>query len=1680
MGTDANHYWDGGFKEIERWQNGEDAPVEGAGSLVEKKWTDNPAWCFYDLVTNPRYGLGDFIDQNALDKWALYEISQYCDVLVPDGNGNVEPRFTMNHLITSREEAYKVLNDLSSIFRGLTYYANGLIYAVQDSFKKALYQFNNTNVLEGDFNYSSSSKKARHSVAVVRYIDKLNLYTPAVEYVENEESIKRYGIRQIETTALGCTSRGQARRFGEWLLLSEAQETESVTFTVGQDGAYLRPGDIVQIYDQFRTPLNFRGRTNAVTPVITSPSNITYPKPEMVDGKYTLGDIQGPVTGNSIILDAPVSFTKEKVYKFSLLTPTYNYESTGISDLNSDDDVKRTSVQDLYFLGNHTQTISGYYNSDYEEGGSGIATQIYFHTGLMLDDNTPIGTGNQLDFDNYVITGYTNDYVNGSAKESYSGGCFSGSNLVWSAEINDKTTDEYISGNFSNYRVINVTENDDSSSYAISALAYSSGKYDEAEDRLAFKNLAIDDVPLWPHVLYTPTAGKTGINDFAAIELGSPNEKDTIGQQGSEKLYEAYSTFEVTVPQASTQLKIGGEQGEVGSRYIDLGDQYTFTKRMSYQVCIMEQDSLSDGFGDPSLALSNTLFTVNNGNNKVRTILHEVSDTNYVEYYRANALYTMDGDPSKKATANGFATSNKNEELGTSFFIEKLLTKDTNYWFAVFAFNNFTRSHHAIVGLILKSDFEDTNNYFTDSPILNNQIPRNENFNIVRGMNIDNLTSPDLKSPTIIGNQLNALKSTQPVFNWNTTTELDFRDDFNKALEIPASQEYRITIRATNQNQITDDYTPSNDILFEITGYQQPRVDAAFVFFTYYNSPHVVSNLANNSDAKKYDSNGNQNDSLSKNDTEWYRIDQGSGVIFKNSENNFPLREFDIVIEAHDGLGNTSAGNHVWDNTIRGTEGKSNVYARDANGLDGYGLVRCSIGIPSGIIFAQYDSTANNRVDDYSFISQSQAFTREYPYLATAEVFTNGELHLKMQTSVDEAGNIILTEAGLQDAFPDVRGLVYYYSTGDNSTIDRPNDEGLVSFEPNNKAPNFTLDINNIPGAFNNGFQGNVKYLKADGTPGAYPNVPAIVEGNMPGNVTVHRGFHLFGSSTDPANIVIPFPKIASSNVQNMYLTVGIFDTLSFLEHFDAQGNPKSKAITQAGTNFSTPVPGVKITRDAAGATTAVPTSQVTPTILLEQAINFSTYPTQVWDPPLASLDPNANHLPVKWTYPNNIKGTDVNFAHALGTPIFLKEGSLQTKGQSALAYRAWWDISLDPGEEWVEMDFKLRSAQHAPIYRGPHKLDPADDKVRRFQNKNKFKGISSIEVEFPNDLQSSTTTQDGRRFPSYANLYIYFEQEFDPKKYTVDAEFQAANIATAQAAVAAGNSNSNIVLMTDGHSEVNTNPNKRDFITNRYPLGECKLLEKSTSYVKFSVSPFFIRGQSSSFYDAMANGRAWWWIYYNRGQYNQQPGSGKFWLSDACSPGGQFPSSDSASHSASLQITQPILFYEWKGASVFGSNNFKEISEPSHSYPVVNGISYPNMPMRLASKVFWRDSKGNGHWESNLMPMGGKWDLQIEYFKGVLNNNSCDGFRKKYRGQRYQKDGATYISTTKFEPVPVSMEINYSASQDLEAPEIAGIPKEVGKWLENNNRPVNSVVGNIIKVKGGILQTDTFDVIPY
>ncbi|AVF41554.1 host specificity protein J [Pandoraea apista] len=228
-------------------------------------WTDNPAWVFYDLVLHPRYGLGHRVNAAQVDKWSLYQIAQYCDELVDDGDGGKEPRFTCNCYLQARADAYKVLQDLATVFRGMAYWANGNVVAVADMPGDPVYSFTNANVVAGKFTYTGTSWKARKTVALVTWNDPSDFYKAKVEYVEDQDGLARYGVQQTETTAFGCSSQGQAQRVGHWTLLSSRLETESVSFSIGLEEAMVSPGSVVSVADASRAGRRIGGRVKSAS-----------------------------------------------------------------------------------------------------------------------------------------------------------------------------------------------------------------------------------------------------------------------------------------------------------------------------------------------------------------------------------------------------------------------------------------------------------------------------------------------------------------------------------------------------------------------------------------------------------------------------------------------------------------------------------------------------------------------------------------------------------------------------------------------------------------------------------------------------------------------------------------------------------------------------------------------------------------------------------------------------------------------------------------------------------------------------------------------------------------------------------------------------------------------------------------------------------------------------------------------------------------------------------------------------------------------------------------------------------------------------------------------------------------------------------------------------------------------
>jgi predicted phage tail protein len=233
------------------------------GTFGAAEWCSDPAWCLWDLLTNSRYGFN--LATQDLDKFSFYQASVYCNELVDDGLGGQEPRFSCNISIQNQTEAYKLINDMCSVFRAMPYWSAGSIMIAQDRPSDPIYLFNQTNVTEEGFQYTGSSLKTRHTVAVVGYLDIENQEL-AYESVEDLEGIARYGVITTEITAFACTSRSQAYRLGEWLLYTEQYENETVTFKASMDaGINVRPGMIIAISDPVRSGVRRGGRIAAAS-----------------------------------------------------------------------------------------------------------------------------------------------------------------------------------------------------------------------------------------------------------------------------------------------------------------------------------------------------------------------------------------------------------------------------------------------------------------------------------------------------------------------------------------------------------------------------------------------------------------------------------------------------------------------------------------------------------------------------------------------------------------------------------------------------------------------------------------------------------------------------------------------------------------------------------------------------------------------------------------------------------------------------------------------------------------------------------------------------------------------------------------------------------------------------------------------------------------------------------------------------------------------------------------------------------------------------------------------------------------------------------------------------------------------------------------------------------------------
>ncbi|RGO30127.1 host specificity protein J, partial [Escherichia coli] len=301
------------------------------GSL-KPAYSNNPAWCLWDMLTHPRYGMGKRLGAADVDKWALYAIGQYCDQTVPDGFGGTEPRMTFNAYLAQQRKAWDVLSDFCSAMRCMPVWNGQTLTFVQDRPSDVVWPYTNSDVVVDDngvgFRYSFSALKDRHTAVEVNYTDPQNGWQTSTELVEDPEAILRYGRNLLKMDAFGCTSRGQAHRAGLWVIKTELLETQTVDFTLGSQGLRHTPGDIIEICDNDYAGTLTGGRVlsiDAATRTLTLDREVTLPG----TGASTVNLING--SGKPVSVDITAHPAPDRIQVSTLPDGVETYGVWGLS-----------------------------------------------------------------------------------------------------------------------------------------------------------------------------------------------------------------------------------------------------------------------------------------------------------------------------------------------------------------------------------------------------------------------------------------------------------------------------------------------------------------------------------------------------------------------------------------------------------------------------------------------------------------------------------------------------------------------------------------------------------------------------------------------------------------------------------------------------------------------------------------------------------------------------------------------------------------------------------------------------------------------------------------------------------------------------------------------------------------------------------------------------------------------------------------------------------------------------------------------------------------------------------------------------------------------------------------------------------------------------------------------------
>tara|TARA_R100001443_G_scaffold39039_1_gene52481 strand:- start:9992 stop:17002 length:7011 start_codon:yes stop_codon:yes gene_type:complete len=535
-GVDTNSYvtWDGTFR-------GDVGSSHVANR--SKVYTNNPAWIFYDILTDKEIGLGNFIKESDIDHFSLYQIARHCDELVPNERGGLEPRFACNVYLARQEDAYKVLKDLSSTFRSMMYWIDGQIVQVQDVFKEPVYTFSNGNVKDGLFEYTFTGQRSRVNQVNVTWSNPEELFKQTVLTIDDTANIlEQKKVISKDVVAFGCTSEGQAKRLGKWHMLTDTQETELVSFTTGINASFLRPGDHINVQDHYADSIIASGRVSSAS----NTTSIVLDRDVAVTG-YDHGSGTAADASHILYLIYPDSGTYlNQAEQVVINSVTYKRGSLILGDASGNPITSEAAAANLV-----------------DDSGNSVVAQFSSNTRIekVKIGNTSAGTGNvTLPAALTVYLGLTS---------------VPNSEVIWAIgpELELENSD------IKQFRVLAIDEEKEAASYKISAGLVATDKYEELEvsrpvyipDYSSFSGAATEVPPPTNLSLELVSASSTSIDGaeqgFDAIIGWTPPEITITDTNSNARVvpYEFINRYEITHDLSDGPLEGGFSQIEVGA-----------------------------------------------------------------------------------------------------------------------------------------------------------------------------------------------------------------------------------------------------------------------------------------------------------------------------------------------------------------------------------------------------------------------------------------------------------------------------------------------------------------------------------------------------------------------------------------------------------------------------------------------------------------------------------------------------------------------------------------------------------------------------------------------------------------------------------------------------------------------------------------------------------------------------------------------------------------------------------------------------------------------------------------------------------------------------------------------------------------------------------------------------------